>query len=146
MNSVPTYIEKTYKHTNGNTFKVLHTLSNSKEFFIEYPKEIETISSNRLLLSQIKSGLCTSYIYKLEISGVGFKAWKDGDKLLLNIGKAGEQGIKIPKDIKVEIKKNGIEIEISGSYKNEVSLFACQIFQLKPAHKDRYKQKGIRRI
>lgn len=148
MNSVPIYIEKTYQHPNGSTFKVLQATSNSQKFYIEYPSDIETISSNRLLLSQIKSGLTPSYLYKLEISGVGYRAWKEGTKLLLNIGKAVPQEIEIPGDIKVEIKKNGsaTELEISGLWKNDVSLFACKIRDFKPSHKDRYKQKGIKLI
>ncbi len=145
MNSVPTYIEKTYIHPNGSTFKVLETTSSNKKFYIEYPSNVE-ISSNRLILSQIKSGLTPSYTYKLEITGVGFRAWIEGKNLLLNVGKAVPQIIEIPKDIKVEIKKNGVEIEVTGLWKNEVSLFASQIRAFKPSHKDRYKQKGIKFI
>jgi hypothetical protein len=73
MNTVPTYIEKTYLHPNGSTFKVLLISNSNKKFYIEYPANID-LSSNRLILSQIKTGLTPSYTYKLEISGVGFRA------------------------------------------------------------------------
>lgn len=145
MNSVPTYIEKTYQHPNGSTFKVLSASTSAKQFIIEYPANTD-ISSNRLILSQIKAGITSSFTYKLEISGVGYRAWKEGDLLYLNIGKAVPQVLEIPKDINVEIKKNGLEIEITGAWKNDVSLFAGEIRSKKPSHKDRYKQKGIKYI
>lgn len=77
MNSVPTFIEKTYQHPNGTTFKVLHCQASpaSKKFIIEYPSDID-ISANRLILSQIKAGLTPSYTYRLEITGgaAGYRA------------------------------------------------------------------------
>lgn len=142
MNSVPIYTEKLLKHSNGSTFKVLSVKTSSDSFFLEYPSHLDP-SSNRLLQSQIKSGITPSFSYKLEIKGVGYRAWKEGNTLFLNLGKAVPFSIEIPASLKVEIKKNGVEIDITGRWKSEVSLLASQIRDKKPSHKDRYKQKGI---
>ena len=142
-NKVPTYIEKIFTHPNGSSFKLLSiSTSYQDSFFIEYPHTLE-LKDSRLILNKIKSGLITLFVFKLEISGVGYKAHKDGNKLYLYLGKSVPIEMNIPKGINVDIKKSGVELEISGKWKDDVSLFASTILLLKPAHKDKYKHKGI---
>ena len=151
--SYTTFKLSTLKHSNGSTFYLLHVMpKNLPSFYIELPKNaIDSgadldLSTNRLLLSQIQSGLTPFFQYTLEISGVGFRIWKDPSfnrKLFLNIGQSTPAEFTIPLGIEVDIKKNGVEFEIKGSYKDEVSLFASKIRDLKPAKKDKYKHKGI---
>lgn len=142
-NKVPNYIEKVFTHSNGQSFKVLTINQPNKDsFYIEYPSNTDLISS-RLIKNKIKTGLIQNFIYRLEISGVGYKAQKDGQKLLLYLGKSVPLEINIPQGIDVDIKKNGVELVLSGKWIDDVSLLASKIRELKPAHKDKYKQKGI---
>lgn len=146
MNAVaPIYIEKLFIHPNGTTFKVLtaSTPQSGEIFALEYPNK-EGGEHSRLIKNKIKAGITPNFLYKLEINGVGYRAWIEGAYLLLNLGNgAVPYKISIPSGIKVEIKKNGVEIEISGKWLADVSNFACTIRNFRPAHKDKYKHKGI---
>ncbi len=109
------YIEKIYSHPNGSLFKLLqiNSQSPSKSFYIELPIN-STLEGNRLVLNKIKNGLqAPLFKFKLDIFGVGFKALLDNSILSLYLGRKPIE-IKIPAGIIVEVKKNGVEIEISG--------------------------------
>lgn len=138
------FIEKIYSHPNGSLFKLIEicTKSPSKAFYIELPIK-SSIDGNRLVLNKIKNGLQVPlFKFKLDIFGVGFKAILENSILSLYLGRKPIE-IPIPQGIKVEVKKNGVEIEISGEWLEDVSLFASRILNQKPAHKDKYKHKGI---
>lgn len=143
--NVPIFKEKVFKHPNGSSFKVLEIRSSpsSSPFYIEIPFN-DSLEGNRLVLNKIENGLGTNkFSFKLDIFGVGYKASKESSNLLLNLGKSEPIRVQIPEGIEVDIKKNGIEVEIKGKWLEDVSLFASQIRNLKPAHKDKYKHKGI---
>jgi len=141
---VPTYIEKIFSHPNGDSFKVLLVSAPGKDsFFLEVPLHFD-LTASRLLQNKIKNGLVPNFTYRLEIFGVGYKALKEGNLLHLFLGKSVPTTFIIPKGISVEVKKSGIELDISGPWIEEVSQFSSKIYLLKPSSKDKYKQKGLK--
>ena len=146
-NNSPIFLQKTLSHPNGTTFQLLTISKGNDTFYIEYPSNLKgKIKESRLLLNKIISGLTPSFTYKLELSGIGYKAQTDNNLLVLNLGKAEPIIKEIPNGIKVDVKKSGVEIDITGRWKDEVSLFAHSVLLLKPAYKDKYKHKGIKLI
>jgi ribosomal protein L6P/L9E len=143
MNS-PTFLEHVFSHPNGSSFKLLRiSFPGLKDFYIEYPTNFD-ITNSRLVQNKIKTGLTSTNSYKIDISGVGFKAIKEGSKIHMYLGKAVPTIIETPIDINVEVKKSGVELEISGPWLEKVAQFASKIYQLKPAFKDKYKHKGLK--
>ncbi len=94
----------------------------------------------RALLFNMIKGVTEGYEKKLEIQGLGFKAFLEEDGLLLHVGFTHPVKIKTPQGIKFSIEKN--IITVSGIDKESVTQTAANIRKVKPP--EPYKGKGIR--
>ncbi len=94
----------------------------------------------RVLLSNMVEGTINGYQKKLQIEGVGYKAEKEGEDLVLRVGFSHPVKFKKPGGIDFSIEKNIITVE--GIEKEKVGLIAAKIRKTKPP--EPYKGKGIR--
>lgn len=86
-------------------------------------------------------GVTKGYEKTLEITGVGYKAQVQGQKLTFNVGYTHPVEFALPKGIEAKIDKQTI-ITIKGIDKRMVGQVSANLRAVKPP--DVYKQKGIR--
>jgi large subunit ribosomal protein L6 len=96
----------------------------------------------RSLIFNIVTGVSQGYEKKLEIQGVGYKAFLEGDNLILNIGFSDPVTMKKPENISFLVEKN--IITVSGIDKELVGQVAAKIRKIRPP--EPYKGKGIRYV
>ncbi len=95
----------------------------------------------RTLLANMVSGVTAGFEKNLEIAGVGYRAEKAGDKLVLRVGLSNPvevvplPGVSLALDGPTKIKVMGVDKEMVG-------LMAAKIRALRPP--DTYKGKGIK--
>jgi large subunit ribosomal protein L6 len=97
----------------------------------------------RALLNNMVVGVSTGFEKALEIQGVGYRAQKTGDKLVIQIGFTHPVEVTPPQEVKVELT-NPTNIKIKGIDKEIVGEFAAQVRAVRRA--DPYKGKGIRYV
>jgi large subunit ribosomal protein L6 len=114
-----------------NTNKLFFLNSNLKE------KHFYLALLNRLILGVLKG-----FSIKLNIVGVGYKAFLDKNMLILKLGFSHHVLYAIPNDIKIKvISQKGLSLHIFGNDFQKVTQVAAEIRGLKPA--EPYKGKGI---
>ena len=95
----------------------------------------------RSLLANMVEGVSSGFEKKLEIVGVGYRAEKAGDKMIIRVGYSHQvevsplPGISLDVEGANRIKVNGIDKEVVGE-------MAAEIRAIRPP--DAYKGKGIR--
>jgi len=95
----------------------------------------------RCLLANMVEGVSEGFEKVLEINGVGYRAQKAGDKLLLQIGYTHPVEFSPPSDVSVVVE-GANRIHINGIDKELVGKVAARIRAICPA--DSYKGKGIK--
>ena len=95
----------------------------------------------RTLIYNMVIGVTEGYEKKLEVNGVGYRAQKQGKKLVLSLGYSHPVEVIVPSDLKAESKSN-TELSISGIDKQRVTEFAANIRKIREP--EPYKGKGIR--
>lgn len=95
----------------------------------------------RTLLSNMVEGVTKGYEKKLELVGVGYRANKQGDKLVLNLGFSHPVEMVDPEGILIEVPSQ-TEILIKGINKQLVGNYAAKIRELRKP--EPYKGKGVR--
>jgi large subunit ribosomal protein L6 len=95
----------------------------------------------RSLINNMVIGVEKSFVKKLEIHGVGFKAAVNGQMLNLNLGYSHEINHEIPVGINVSIENN-TNITIEGADKAVVGKVAAEVRSYYPV--EPYKGKGVR--
>ena len=95
----------------------------------------------RALIANMVSGVEKNYTKSLEIQGVGYKANKVGNKLVLALGLSHPIEIVEPEGLKIECPSIS-EIMISGINKQKVGQLASTIKDLKPV--EPYHGYGVR--
>ena len=85
-------------------------------------------------------GVSEGFTKKLIITGVGYRAALQGNKLVVSAGYSHTIDLEVPAGLKVELPKN-TEIVISGSDKQLVGQFAAVIREIRKP--EPYKGKGI---
>lgn len=98
--------------------------------------------TQRALINNLIQGVLSGFSKQLEINGLGYKAEKEGNNLILKVGYSHPVVLKIPEDIQVEIEKN--IITVSGISKEKVGQFAALIRKQKPV--EPYQGKGIKYV
>ncbi len=98
--------------------------------------------TTRTLLHNAVEGVSKGFEKKLEIHGVGYKAVKDGEGLVLELGFAHPVNISAPEGIEFQVQKN--QIIVSGSDKKLVGEVAASIRNMRKV--EPYKGKGIRYV
>jgi len=96
---------------------------------------------SRTLIGNMVTGVSAGFMRKLEIVGVGYKAEKQGDKLILHVGHTHEVALTDPEGITTETP-SATEIIVRGSSKAAVGNYAAIIRGWRPP--EPYKGKGIR--
>jgi len=97
----------------------------------------------RALLNNMVIGVSEGFKKNMEIHGVGYRAEKQGDKLVLQVGKSHPVEFSPPsKEASFEVAKDGRSFVISGIDKCEVGQLAAVIRKARPP--EPYKGKGIR--
>ena len=94
----------------------------------------------RSLLANMVQGVSQGFERKLEIVGVGYRAEKSDDKLVLRIGFSHPVEVTPLPGVALDVKGNNIEV--SGIDKEVVGEMAAEIRAIRPP--DAYKGKGIR--
>jgi len=97
----------------------------------------------RSLLANMIEGVSQGFEKVLEINGVGYRAQKVGDKLLLQAGYTHPVEFSPPPDICVTVEGTN-RIRVSGIDKEAVGEAAARIRAIHPA--DSYKGKGIKYV
>ncbi len=95
----------------------------------------------RSLLANMVEGVSKGFERVLEINGVGYRARKAGDKLLLQVGYSHPVEFPLPPGINATVEGTN-RIHIGGMDKGIVGEVAARIRAIRPA--DHYKGKGIK--
>lgn len=94
----------------------------------------------RSLLHNMVVGVSEGYTKTLEVNGVGYKAAKQGKKLVLNLGYSHPVEMEDPEGL--ESKVDGNKIIVSGISKEKVGQYAAEIRDKR--RPEPYKGKGIK--
>lgn len=95
----------------------------------------------RALIANMVTGVTKGFEKKLEIVGVGFRAQKQGKKIVLTLGYSHPVEIEEPKGITIEVPTQNTII-VKGADKQLVGEIAAQIRSKRPP--EPYKGKGIK--
>jgi len=95
----------------------------------------------RSLLANMVEGVTKGFEKTLEIVGVGYRAQKTGDKLVLNVGFSHAIEVTPLPGITLDVEGNN-RISVTGIDKEVVGEMAARIRAIRPP--DAYKGKGIR--
>jgi large subunit ribosomal protein L6 len=95
----------------------------------------------RTLIANLVEGVTNGYAKKLVIEGVGYKAEKQGDTLVMNLGYSHQVIMKDPEGITTEVP-SATEVIVKGNDKAVVGNYAANIRKWRKP--EPYKGKGIR--
>jgi large subunit ribosomal protein L6 len=96
---------------------------------------------SRTLVANMIVGVTEGFKKELEVNGVGYRAAKDGNKLVMNIGYSHQVIIEETQDVKIDVPAPN-KIIISGIDKQIVGQFAADVRKRRPP--EPYKGKGIK--
>ena len=97
--------------------------------------------TTRAIVANMVRGVSTGYSRSLEITGTGFRAAVQGDKLVLNLGYAHDVVYPIPAGIKITCERPTL-VKVDGVDKRLVGQVASEIRAWRPP--EPYKGKGIK--
>lgn len=97
----------------------------------------------RTLISNMVEGVNTGFKKELQINGVGYRAQKQGKKLVMNLGYSHQVEMEETDGIKIDVPQPN-QIIISGPDKQKVGQFAANVREKRPP--EPYKGKGIKYI
>lgn len=105
-------------------------------------KEHRTLhGTTRALLFNMVEGVSKGFEKGLELIGVGYRAQKQGKKLVLNVGYSHPVEIEPEEGVEVEVPSN-TKVIVKGISKERVGALAANIRDVRPP--EPYKGKGIR--
>jgi len=94
----------------------------------------------RTLINNMVVGVSEGFKKELEIAGVGYRAAKEGNVLVLNLGYSNPVRVADTEDITTEVPNN-TKIVVNGIDKQKVGQFAAEIRGIRPP--EPYKGKGV---
>ncbi|GAM14798.1 MULTISPECIES: 50S ribosomal protein L6 [Mesobacillus] len=97
--------------------------------------------TTRAVLANMVEGVSKGFERGLELVGVGYRAAKQGNKLVLNVGYSHPVEIEAEKGLEIEVPSN-TKVIIKGTDKERVGALAANIRDVRPP--EPYKGKGIR--
>ncbi|NSL52577.1 50S ribosomal protein L6 [Calidifontibacillus erzurumensis] len=97
--------------------------------------------TTRAILGNMVEGVTKGFEKSLELIGVGYRASKSGNKLVLNVGYSHPVEIQPEQGIEIEVPAN-TKIIVKGIDKERVGAVAANIRAVRPP--EPYKGKGIR--
>jgi large subunit ribosomal protein L6 len=95
----------------------------------------------RSLLANMVTGVSKGFERVLEVNGVGYRAQKTGDKLLLQVGYANTVEFSPPPGVSISVEGTN-RLRVTGIDKEAVGETAAKIRAIRPA--DSYKGKGLK--
>ncbi len=107
----------------------------------EEPRHRALHGLSRSLVANMVTGVTEGFKKELEVSGVGYRATKDGNKLVMNLGFSHQVIVEETKDVQIDVPAPN-KITISGISKQIVGQFAADVRNKRPP--EPYKGKGIR--
>ncbi|MBE5038926.1 50S ribosomal protein L6 [Ructibacterium gallinarum] len=120
---------------NGDTIEVKRPTDN---------KEHRSLHGlTRSLLHNMIVGVTEGFKKQLEINGVGYRAAKQGNKLVMNLGYSHQVEMEEIDGISIEVPQPN-QIIISGPDKQKVGQFAANVREKRPP--EPYKGKGIKYV
>lgn len=109
------------------------------------PNELKRMKSlhglTRTLINNMVVGVTDGYSKVLEINGVGYRAQKQGNKLVLSLGYSHPVEMEDPKDLTITLEGQN-KIIVSGIDKEKVGQYAAEIRDKR--RPEPYKGKGIK--
>ncbi|KMY48228.1 50S ribosomal protein L6 [Peribacillus loiseleuriae] len=97
--------------------------------------------TTRAVIANMVEGVSKGFEKKLELIGVGYRAQKQGNKLVLSVGYSHPVEFEVEQGLEVEVPAN-TKIIIKGINKERVGALAADVRQVRPP--EPYKGKGIR--
>ncbi|WP_394524962.1 50S ribosomal protein L6 [Lacrimispora sp. JR3] len=139
----------TVKGPKGTLERVLPTEMTIKEedghIIVTRPNDLKKMKSlhglTRTLINNMIIGVTNGYEKKLEINGVGYRAQKQGNKLILSLGYSHPVEMIDPEGIEATMEGQNI-IFIKGIDKEKVGQYAAEIRDKR--RPEPYKGKGIK--
>ncbi len=114
------------------------------EILVSRPNDQKKMKSlhglTRTLLANMVIGVHTGYTKVLEVNGVGYRAAKQGKKLVLNLGYSHPVEMEDPDGVETTVEGN--KITVSGISKEKVGQYAAEIRGKRAP--EPYKGKGIK--
>ena len=110
------------------------------------PNDLKKMKSlhglTRTLINNMVTGVSQGYTKELEVNGVGYRAAKQGNKLVLNLGYSHVVEMIDPEGIETVV--DGNKITVKGINKEKVGQFAAEIRDKR--RPEPYKGKGIKYV
>ena len=110
------------------------------------PNDLKKMKSlhglTRTLINNMVTGVSQGYTKELEVNGVGYRAAKQGNKLVLNLGYSHVVEMIDPEGIETAV--DGNKITVKGINKEKVGQFAAEIRDKR--RPEPYKGKGIKYV
>ena len=117
-----------------------------EEVIVTRPSDLKKMKSlhglTRTLINNMIVGVTAGYEKKLEINGVGYRAQKQGNKLVLALGYSHPVEMVDPDGIETSV--DGNKIIVSGISKEKVGQYAAEIREKRAP--EPYKGKGIKYV
>jgi len=118
---------------------------NGNEINIKRPSDDKMHRSlhglTRTLVNNMVVGVDKGFSKELEVNGVGYRATKEGNKLVLNIGYSHPVNVEEIEGITIDVPTPN-KVVISGPDKQKVGQFAAEVREKRPP--EPYKGKGIK--
>jgi len=96
----------------------------------------------RALMANAITGVSTGWSKALDIVGIGYRAEKQGNAVVFNLGYSHPINFEIPKGIDIEVDGKANRITVNGIDRQQVGQIAAEIRGLRPP--EPYKGKGVR--
>ena len=110
------------------------------------PNDLKKMKSlhglTRTLINNMVTGVSNGFTKELEVNGVGYRAAKQGKKLVLNLGYSHVVEMTDPEGIETAV--DGNKITVKGIDKEKVGQFAAEIRDKR--RPEPYKGKGIKYV
>ncbi len=114
------------------------------EILVKRPNDLKKMKSlhglTRTLINNMVIGVTNGYTKTLEVNGVGYRAAKQGKKLVLNLGYSHPVEMEDPEGLSTTVE--GDKIIVSGIDKEKVGQYAAEIRSTRAP--EPYKGKGIK--
>ena len=115
-----------------------------EEILVKRPNDLKKMKSlhglTRTLIHNMVVGVTDGYTKNLEVNGVGYRASKQGKKLVLALGYSHPVEMEDPEGLSTEVQDN--KIIVSGIDKEKVGQYAAEIREKRAP--EPYKGKGIK--